>query len=114
MLPVEQPRIVEKPWGREEWLFVGQRVVMKKLVVNAGARLSLQLHREKDEGWLILRGRARVVFGDIEGELVAGDVLHIPVGTVHRIEALEDVELVEASTAELSDVVRIEDDFGRS
>ena len=113
-LPLSVPKIVDKPWGREEWLFVGTRVVMKRLVVNAGARLSLQVHRQKEEGWLLVRGRARVRFNESEGEMVAGDVLHLPTGTVHRIEAIEDVELLEASTHELTDVVRIEDDFGRN
>lgn len=113
-LPFARPTVVDKPWGREDWLFVGERVVMKRLVVFAGARLSLQLHRQKEEGWLLARGRARVRYNDIEGEMNAGDVLHLPTGTVHRIEALEECELIEASTPELTDVVRIEDDFGRT
>jgi mannose-6-phosphate isomerase-like protein (cupin superfamily) len=105
--------VVDKPWGLEEWLAVGERVAMKRIIVRAGRRLSLQLHREKEEIWLLLRGRARVRFGDAEGEIGAGDVLHLPPNTVHRIEALAEVEFIEASTAELADVVRIEDDYGR-
>lgn len=113
-LPLAQRSIVDKPWGHEEWLAVGERIAMKRIVVRAGRRLSLQLHRFKEEAWLIVRGRVHVRFNDIEGDIGPGDVLHLPPNTIHRIEALdEDVELIEASTAELTDVVRLEDDFGR-
>ena len=112
-LPLSRPALVEKPWGREEWLAVGERMALKRIVVHAGKRLSLQLHQRKEEAWLLVRGRARVRFGEIEGEMTPGEVLHVPPNTVHRIEALEDIELIEASTAELTDVVRLEDDYGR-
>ncbi|HHN74321.1 MAG TPA: cupin domain-containing protein [Acidobacteria bacterium] len=113
--PIPSPPIkrVEKPWGHEQWLVVGQRVVMKRLVVERGHRLSLQYHEKKEEAWLLVRGRARVRYGDAEGEIEAGRVVYLPAGTVHRIEALEDLELLEVSTPELDDVVRLEDDFGR-
>lgn len=115
ILPKSQIQIVEKPWGREEWLVVGRRIVMKRLVIRAGQRLSLQYHREKEEAWLILRGKPEVLFQNSVGTLQPGDVLHLLPGTVHRIGACEeDVELLEASTPELADVVRVEDDFGRS
>jgi mannose-6-phosphate isomerase len=112
-LPLARPRIVDKPWGMEEWLAVGARIAMKRITVRAGRRLSLQRHEQKEEAWLVLQGRAKVRFGDVEGEMIAGDVLHLPPGTVHRIEAVDDVVLLEASTAELTDVVRLEDDYGR-
>ena len=113
-LPTVKPQLVEKPWGREEWLAVGERIVMKRIVVHAGSRLSLQKHVVKEEAWLLLRGRARVRFGDLEGVLAAGDVLHIRPDTVHRIAAIDEVELIEASTPELDDVVRLDDDYGRT
>ncbi len=112
-LPLAPRSIVDKPWGLEEWLAVGERIAMKRIIVRAGCRLSLQLHRHKEEAWLMLRGRARVRIGDAEGELGPGEVLHLPPNTVHRIEAIEEVEFIEASTAELTDVVRLEDDYGR-
>ncbi len=113
-LPLVTPRIVPKPWGREEWLYVGERVVMKRLVVTAGSRFSLQYHERKEEAWVFESGRARVRVGDAEGVVGPGDVVPIRPGTIHRVEALEDVTFLEASTPELEDVVRLEDDFGRA
>lgn len=113
-IPRPELRVVEKPWGREEWLSVGERIVLKRLILLAGHRFSLQYHEKKEEVWLFVKGRARVRFGDAEETIGPGDVIHVPVGTIHRIEAIEDIELIEASTPELTDVVRVEDDFGRS
>lgn len=114
-LAMPPARVVEKPWGREEWLAVGDRIVMKRIVVRDGFRLSLQLHRVKEEAWLIVRGRARVVVGESEGVMLPGDVLHLRPNTIHRVAAAgEDVEIIEASTPELDDVVRLDDDYGRS
>lgn len=113
-LPRVNPRIVPKPWGREEWLYVGDRVVMKRLVVRAGSRFSLQYHERKEEAWVFERGRARVRLGDTEGIVGPGDVIAVRPGTVHRVEALENVTFLEVSTPELEDVVRLEDDFGRA
>jgi len=112
-VPRLEQRLVDKPWGREEWLVVGERIVMKKLVVSSGHRLSLQYHEQKEEAWLLLSGRARVRYAEAEEELGSGAVVHVPPGTVHRIEAVEDVVFLEVSTPELDDVVRIDDDFGR-
>ncbi|MBP7149621.1 MAG: cupin domain-containing protein [Acidobacteria bacterium] len=113
-IPTVVPKIVPKPWGREDWLVVGARIVMKRLVVHAGQRFSLQLHREKEEAWLFVRGRARLRLGGVEGEVVPGQVIHVAPGTIHRIEALEELEFLEVSTPELTDVVRLEDDYGRA
>ncbi len=113
-IPSPEARRIDKPWGHEEWLVVGERVAMKRLVVEAGHRLSLQYHEKKEEAWLMIRGRARVRYGEIEGELLPGHVVHVPPGVVHRLEAVEEVEILEVSTTELDDVVRVEDDFDRS
>lgn len=112
--PFREPRIVPKPWGREEWLTVGERVVMKRLVVHAGHRFSLQYHERKEEAWLFVRGRGSVRFGESEVSVGPGQVIHVPPGTVHRIAAEEELEFLEVSTPELEDVVRVEDDYGRS
>jgi len=61
--PFPEIRIVPKPWGREDWLVVGRRIAMKRLVVHAGKRFSLQYHERKEEAWLFVRGRARVTWG---------------------------------------------------
>jgi mannose-6-phosphate isomerase len=115
-----EPRRVEKPWGHE--LIWAQTDVYcgKLLFVKAGHSLSLQFHREKDEAWLIQSGRARLELGAV-GETVlkeeivgAGAAFHYGPGTVHRVTALEDTTILEVSTPQLDDVVRLEDAYGRA
>jgi phosphomannomutase/mannose-6-phosphate isomerase-like protein (cupin superfamily) len=116
--PRESARRVEKPWGHELiWAHTDQ-YVGKILVIEAGKRLSLQRHLVKDESIFVAAGRLRLYLEDELGEvrveeLVAGDHRHVPTGRIHRYEAIERTELVEVSTPELDDVVRLEDDFGR-
>jgi mannose-6-phosphate isomerase len=114
-----EPRTVEKPWGSELiWAHTGS-YAGKILFVKAGESLSLQFHNEKDEAWYFLEGRARVELGKagegiLEVEIVAaGRAFRFPPGTVHRLKALEDTRILEVSTPELDDVVRLEDDYGR-
>jgi len=111
-------RRVEKPWGYELIWAHTDRYVGKLLKINAGKRLSLQYHQEKDETIYVLRGQMRLHLADEQGEiqvyeLCPGEHRRIPVGCTHRFEAVDDVELMEVSTPELEDVVRVEDDFGR-
>ncbi len=115
--PVETRR-VEKPWGHELiWAHTSQ-YVGKLLVIEAGKRLSLQRHEIKDESILVNSGRLRLYLEDDDGvvrdvELGPGEHRHVATGRVHRYEAIERTELIEVSTPELDDVVRLEDDFGR-
>jgi mannose-6-phosphate isomerase len=111
-------RRVEKPWGHELIWAHTDRYVGKILVIEAGRRLSLQRHLVKDESILVTAGRLRLTLEDETGaliveELVAGDHRRVATGRVHRYEAIERTELIEVSTPELDDVVRLEDDFGR-
>lgn len=110
---------VEKPWGHELIFALTERYCGKILFVRAGEALSLQLHRVKDETWYVLEGRARVELGRdpaaLEERVVGpGDALRLPPGTVHRVTAIEDTRIVEASSPELDDVVRLADRYGRS
>jgi mannose-6-phosphate isomerase len=110
---------VEKPWGYEVIWARTDRYVGKILHLRKGEALSLQYHRVKDETIRVLAGRLRletVVNGDVpHGRVLEpGDGAHIPPGTRHRMEALEDCEVVEVSTPELDDVVRLEDRYGRA
>ncbi len=112
------PHRISKPWGHEEIWAQTDVYVGKMLVIREGHRLSLQHHRQKQETLRIMTGSVRLVVGTStttlsERVLGPGDVVHLPPGTVHRIEALEDAEIVEVSTPELHDVVRHEDDYGR-
>ncbi len=108
---------VDKPWGYELHWAKTERYVGKIIHVTAGHALSLQYHNVKDETIYLWSGRMR--FEIREGErLVARDLepgasVHIPAGTVHRMTALEDCDIVEVSTPELDDVVRLEDRYGR-
>ena len=120
-MPESDPpaRRVDKPWGHEQIWAHTERYVGKLLVIEPGKRLSLQYHRQKDESILVLRGQLRLHLEDGDGtlriqELGPGEHRRIPVGRRHRFEAgSERLELVEVSTPELDDVVRVEDDFGR-
>ena len=111
-------RRVPKPWGHELIWAHTDRYVGKVLVIETGKRLSLQRHEVKDEAIYVLSGRLRLVLEDDQGvvqteELGPGDHRRVATGRIHRYEALERVELMEVSTPELDDVVRLEDDFGR-
>jgi quercetin dioxygenase-like cupin family protein len=111
-------RRVDKPWGHELIWAQTDRYVGKVLVIETGRRLSLQRHEVKDEAILVTAGRLRLYLEDDEGtvrteELGPGDHRHVPTGRIHRYEAIERCEIVEVSTPELDDVVRLEDDFGR-
>ena len=112
------PRRVEKPWGWELVWAEADAYVGKLLFVRAGESLSLQYHDAKDESWLVQEGRARLELGGIGDELetieiTAGDAFRFRPRTVHRVTAIEDTLVVEVSTAQLDDVVRLEDRYGR-
>jgi mannose-6-phosphate isomerase len=113
-----EPRRVEKPWGWELVWAVTETYVGKLLFVRAGHALSLQYHREKDESWLVHEGRASLELGTLDGpletrEIRPGDAFRYRPGTVHRVTALEDTLILEVSTPQLDDVVRLEDAYGR-
>lgn len=109
----------DKPWGHELLWALSGRYAGKILFVKAGESLSLQFHKEKDEAWYVLEGRARLELGDAgqaalnEEVIVAGAAFHFTPGTVHRVTALEDTRILEVSTPHLEDVVRLEDRYGR-
>ncbi len=112
------PRKVSKPWGWELVWAETEQYVGKLLFVRAGESLSLQYHEEKDESWLVREGRATLELGEVGGELeaveiVPGDAFRFRPRTVHRVTAVEDTLVVEVSTPQLADVVRLEDRYGR-
>jgi mannose-6-phosphate isomerase len=114
----ELPRRVDKPWGHELIWAWTDKYVGKLLVIETGKRLSLQHHELKDEWIHVLDGRLLLTLendaGQIEErELGVGQGAHVGVLRKHRYEALETCWLIEVSTSELHDVVRLEDDYGR-
>ena len=112
-------RRVEKPWGHELIWALTDDYCGKLLFVKAGAALSLQFHKEKDESWLVHSGRAKLELGEAgqavlsEEVIAAGAAFRYRPGTVHRVTALEDTTILEVSTPQLDDVVRLEDLYGR-
>jgi mannose-6-phosphate isomerase len=111
-------RRVPKPWGHELIWALTDRYCGKVLVIEAGKRLSLQKHVAKDESIYVMSGRLLLYLEDDGGDvreaiLGPGDARHVPTGRIHRYEALERTELLEVSTPELDDVVRLSDDYGR-
>lgn len=112
-------RKVPKPWGYElHWVPDGMSYMGKILHIQAGKRLSLQIHDEKQETYWLLNGDCDLVLENEKGEL---EVVHMQkgagyttqVGQRHRHQALTDCDVVEASTGEIGTTIRLEDDYKR-
>lgn len=115
--PIHKDKVVPKPWGYELIWAQTERYVGKILHINKGESLSYQFHRIKDETIRLLNGLMEM---DVETDgakaritLKPGDCLHITPGMKHRMTAVEDCDVLEVSTPELDDVVRLEDRYGR-
>ena len=110
-------RRVEKPWGYELIWAETPRYVGKILHIAAGQRLSRQYHNRKDETFLVQSGEMDLEVGPANAvdlrRMKAGDVFHVKPGTIHRMIAVTDTDVLEVSTPELDDVVRLEDVYGR-
>jgi mannose-6-phosphate isomerase len=119
MIDLNPPKRVDKPWGYELLLAHTDRYVGKILHIDRGQRLSRQYHRVKDETLYVLSGRLILEVGPAEAvervEVPAGLCYRTLPGTIHRYIAPDDqdCDLVETSTPELDDVVRLEDVYGR-
>ena len=110
---------VEKPWGWELWWAHTERYVGKILHINRGGALSYQFHRKKDETIYVLRGELALEFAPGGGRvsrrrLRPGEALRIRPGDHHRMTAITACDILEASTPEVDDVVRLEDRYGRA
>ena len=105
---------VKKPWGRELIFAHAAKYVGKMLVIEKGRRLSLQYHRKKHESLFVLRGKLGLRLGKTMKIVGPGTAFSVPPRTIHRFEAPKGrVTLIEVSTPELWDVVRLQDDYGR-
>lgn len=112
---------VSKAWGFEQWLVHENAPFAAKLIfIKAGTRTSLQYHREKEELNMLLSGKARLHYRRTQDSPTESLVMeseafaHVRPNTVHRVEALTDIWLMEVSTTQLDDVVRLEDDWKRA
>jgi mannose-6-phosphate isomerase-like protein (cupin superfamily) len=116
-----EPRRVEKPWGHELIWAHSDRYVGKVLHIKAGHALSVQYHNRKDETIHLLRGRMIYRVGQTgsgsdalrDVELTEGQSYRNEPGTIHQMEAVTDCDVLEASTPDLDDVVRLSDRYGR-
>ncbi|OGI53231.1 MAG: mannose-1-phosphate guanylyltransferase/mannose-6-phosphate isomerase [Candidatus Muproteobacteria bacterium RIFCSPHIGHO2_01_60_12] len=111
-------RRVYRPWGSYEGIDAGPRFQVKRLMVNPGAALSLQMHHHRAEHWIVVKGTARVTRGDEVFMLTENQSTYIPLGTTHRLEnpgniALEIIEVQSGSYLGEDDIVRFEDRYNR-
>jgi mannose-1-phosphate guanylyltransferase/mannose-6-phosphate isomerase len=111
-------RKVHRPWGYYDSVDGGSRFQVKRIVVNPGAALSLQMHHHRAEHWVVVRGTARVTRGEDVFLITENESTYIPLGTRHRLEnpgkvPLEMIEVQSGSYLGEDDIVRFEDAFGR-
>lgn len=116
------PHITEKPWGSETLWAHTEHYVGKILMVHCGEELSIQYHNQKDETMFVLTGQGMIKFYEMEGDrpvlsaihaVRMGDTVHIPPKQIHSVEAITDMEILEASTNHLDDLVRVRDRYNR-
>ncbi|MEW6418734.1 MAG: mannose-1-phosphate guanylyltransferase/mannose-6-phosphate isomerase [Nitrospirota bacterium] len=107
-----------RPWGSYTVLEEGPRYKIKRVVVNVGERLSLQLHHHRSEHWVVIRGTAKVIIGDLEKLIHENESTYIPKSTIHRLEnpgkvPLEIIEVQNGEYVGEDDIVRLDDHYGR-
>lgn len=114
-----QHRLVYRPWGSYEGIDVGERFQVKRIVVNPGGKLSLQMHHHRSEHWVVVRGTARVTCGETVRLLTENESTYIPLGMVHRLEnpGKLPLHLIEVQTGAYlgeDDIVRHADAYQRA
>jgi len=116
---VDSHRKVFRPWGYYDLVDSGEGFQVKRIVVNSGAKLSLQKHKYRAEHWVVVKGVALVTCGDKIFELVENQSTYIPQGSIHRLENHQDIplEIIEIQTGRYlgeDDIIRFEDDYQRN
>lgn len=113
-------RKVYRPWGWYDSIDTGERFQVKRILVNPGAKLSVQMHHHRAEHWVVVKGRADVLNGERSFTLEENQSTYIPIGATHALsnpsstEALEIVEVQSGSYLGEDDIVRFADDYGRA
>lgn len=110
---------VHRPWGSYQSLDNGERHQVKRIIVKAGGRLSLQKHHHRSEHWIVVRGAALVTVNELQKVVHENESIYIPIGAVHRLEnpgkiPLELIEVQTGSYLGEDDIVRLDDDYRRS
>ncbi|PLZ04255.1 mannose-1-phosphate guanylyltransferase/mannose-6-phosphate isomerase [Burkholderia sp. WAC0059] len=111
-------RKVHRPWGHYDCVDGGERFQVKRIVVEPGARLSLQMHHHRAEHWVVVRGTALVTRGEERFIVSENESAYIPLGVAHRLEnpgkmPLEIIEVQSGSYLGEDDIVRLDDQYGR-
>ena len=112
-------RRIEKPWGYElHWVEDDKPYMGKVIHINKGARLSLQIHDKKSESWLLINGKAVVIWENSAGNLITTELVPLKgfttsIGQKHRLCGVSDCDIVEVSTPEIGTTWRLEDDYSR-
>ena len=114
----QHPRVF-RPWGSYETLAVGSRFQVKRITVNPGAQLSLQMHYHRAEHWIVVSGTAEITNGDISRLYTENQSTYIPLGTIHRLKnpgtiPLVIIEIQSGSYLGEDDIVRLDDIYGRN
>jgi mannose-6-phosphate isomerase len=116
---------VDKPWGGEDWLINNDHYVAKHLYINPKEEISLQYHNEKHETMIVLDGMGTLIIGE-EGDtevhvkhcasitITQGDIIPIPPKTIHQIKAITNLKILEISTPQTTDLVRVADKYDRN
>jgi mannose-1-phosphate guanylyltransferase len=115
----ELHREVYRPWGKYDLIDIGEKYQVKRITVKPGAKLSVQMHNHRAEHWIVVSGEAKVTNGDKTFLLSENESTYIPVGTVHALENLGnlELELIEIQSGSYlgeDDIIRFEDIYGRS
>lgn len=112
-------RRIDKPWGFElHFVPDGMSYVGKLIHINKGKRLSLQVHDKKQESWFIIKGKAKVIWDNTQGNLVETELKQgkgytCQIGQRHRLVGIQDADIIEVSTPEIGTTFRLEDDYNR-
>lgn len=110
---------IEKPWGYElHWAQQDKPYMGKVIHINAGSRLSLQSHDQKQESWFLISGRAKIIWDNEKGELIEtvmekGKGYTCQINQRHRLTGITDCDIIEVSTPEMGTTYRLEDDYKR-
>ena len=118
-LESDQHRLVLRPWGYYDSIDNGNGFQVKRILVNPGAKLSLQKHGHRAEHWVVVKGKAQVTCGKKTFQLIENQSTYIPLGELHRLENIGDIplEIIEIQTGTYlgeDDIIRIEDDYARA
>ncbi|RJQ37871.1 cupin [Candidatus Microgenomates bacterium] len=115
----EYVKKVEKPWGYElHWTPENKPYMGKIFHINAGAKMSLQIHDQKQESWLLISGKAKVIWDNKNGKLIETELeyekgFNCEIGQKHRLVGITDCIIIEVSTPETGTTLRLEDDYKR-